>query len=136
MMAECTQRALRSGRRPFPGAGSVNYFDGSTHHDAWRRAVIPDRSLPALRTAAVVALTLATLSLADSVGAQRPRPPTGPLHPYTSVAGPVMPAATFDSTAFGALHWRELGPFRGGRSVAVAGNPSRPNEFWMGTTGG
>ena len=98
--------------------------------------MIPDRSLPALRAAAVVALTLATLSLADSVGAQRPRPPTGPLHPYTSVAGPVMPAAAFDSTAFGALHWRELGPFRGGRSVAVAGNPSRPNEFWMGTTGG
>jgi photosystem II stability/assembly factor-like uncharacterized protein len=37
---------------------------------------------------------------------------------------------------YAGLHWREVGPYRGGRSVAVAGNPSRPNEFWMGTTGG
>jgi photosystem II stability/assembly factor-like uncharacterized protein len=41
-----------------------------------------------------------------------------------------------DSVAYAGLRWRELGPFRGGRSVAVAGNPQRPNEFWMGTTGG
>ena len=41
-----------------------------------------------------------------------------------------------DSLAFAGLRWREVGPYRGGRSVAVAGNPSRPNEFWMGTTGG
>ena len=48
--------------------------------------------------------------------------PTGPL--------------TFDSTVFGALKWREIGPARGGRSVAVAGSAKRPNEYWMGTTGG
>jgi photosystem II stability/assembly factor-like uncharacterized protein len=41
-----------------------------------------------------------------------------------------------DSLAFAGLHWREVGPYRGGRSVAATGNPSRPNEFWMGTTGG
>ena len=41
-----------------------------------------------------------------------------------------------DSTAFAGLRWREIGPYRGGRSVAVTGNPSRENEFWMGTTGG
>ena len=39
-------------------------------------------------------------------------------------------------SAFAGLRWREIGPYRGGRSVAVTGNPSRPNEFWMGTTGG
>ena len=92
------------------------------------------RSIPILRDAAVLALTLASLSLPEIAGAQRrPRPPTGPLRPYTTVPGAAMP---FDSAAFGALRWRELGPYRGGRSVAVAGNPSRPNEFWMGTTGG
>lgn len=48
--------------------------------------------------------------------------PTGPL--------------TFDSTVFGALRWREMGPARGGRSVAAAGSVQRPNEYWMGTTGG
>src|ERR1051326_4171749 len=41
-----------------------------------------------------------------------------------------------DSLALSGLHWRELGPYRGGRAVAATGNPSRPNEFWMGTTGG
>ncbi len=45
-------------------------------------------------------------------------------------------APPFDSTAFAALTWRELGPYRGGRSVAVAGSAARPMEYWMGTTGG
>ena len=46
------------------------------------------------------------------------------------------PAQGFDSTVFAALKWREIGIYRGGRSVAVAGSASRVGEFWMGTTGG
>src|SRR5680860_829412 len=34
------------------------------------------------------------------------------------------------------LVWRCIGPFRGGRSVAVAGDPINRNIFYMGTTGG
>ena len=49
---------------------------------------------------------------------------------------PAARAQTYDSTVFAALKWREIGIFRGGRSVAVAGSASRPNEYWMGTTGG
>ena len=45
-------------------------------------------------------------------------------------------SAPIDSTILRALQWREVGPFRGGRSVAVAGTQARPNEYWMGTTGG
>lgn len=45
-------------------------------------------------------------------------------------------AAPYDSLVFAALKWREIGIFRGGRSVAVAGSASRLNEYWMGTTGG
>jgi len=37
---------------------------------------------------------------------------------------------------FGALRWRSLGPPRGGRSLAVAGSVARPNEYYMGATGG
>ena len=48
----------------------------------------------------------------------------------------LAPAQAFDSLAFRSLRYRELGPARGGRSVAVAGSPSRPFEYWMGTTGG
>jgi len=50
----------------------------------------------------------------------------------TATSGPV----TYDSLAFAALKWREIGQFRGGRSVAVAGSATRPLEYWMGTVGG
>jgi photosystem II stability/assembly factor-like uncharacterized protein len=41
-----------------------------------------------------------------------------------------------DAGPFGALRWRSLGPPRGGRSIAVAGSTARPNEYYMGATGG
>ncbi|MEK7833453.1 MAG: glycosyl hydrolase [Acidobacteriota bacterium] len=34
------------------------------------------------------------------------------------------------------LRWRNIGPFRGGRSVAVAGSASQPNVFYFGSVGG
>ncbi len=49
---------------------------------------------------------------------------------------PALPAMTVDTSLFSALRWREIGPARGGRSVAVAGSVQRPLEYWMGTTGG
>ena len=44
--------------------------------------------------------------------------------------------APYDTAAFAALKWREIGPFRGGRSDAVAGSSMRPWEYYAGTTGG
>ena len=35
-----------------------------------------------------------------------------------------------------ALEWREIGPFRGGRSAAVAGIPSDTQTYYFGATGG
>ena len=35
-----------------------------------------------------------------------------------------------------ALEWREVGPYRGGRSAAVAGIPSDRDTYYMGATGG
>src|SRR6266436_7329689 len=35
-----------------------------------------------------------------------------------------------------ALQWRSIGPFRGGRSTAVAGVASQPMIFYFGGTGG
>ena len=34
------------------------------------------------------------------------------------------------------LHWRMLGPFRGGRVAAATGVPGRPNEFYFGAVNG
>src|SRR5688572_23477079 len=62
-----------------------------------------------------------SLCLTGAAAAQAPTP-----------AAPPVP----DSLAFAALEWREIGPHRGGRSVAVAGSAARSNEYYMGTTGG
>ena len=48
---------------------------------------------------------------------------------------PVM-GQTYDSALFDALSYREIGPFRGGRSAAVTGVPGKPNLFYFGATGG
>ncbi len=42
----------------------------------------------------------------------------------------------FDEKLFDALEWRSIGPYRGGRSVAVAGVASQPYVYYMGGTGG
>jgi photosystem II stability/assembly factor-like uncharacterized protein len=34
------------------------------------------------------------------------------------------------------LHWRDVGPMRGGRSYPVAGSASQPDTFYMGSVGG
>ncbi|WP_026898349.1 VPS10 domain-containing protein [Daejeonella oryzae] len=42
----------------------------------------------------------------------------------------------YDSILYSNLQYRQLGPFRGGRSAAVAGDLSEKNLFYMGATGG
>ncbi len=37
---------------------------------------------------------------------------------------------------FDALHWRSIGPFRGGRTVGAAGIPSEPNVFYIAANNG
>jgi len=44
--------------------------------------------------------------------------------------------AQVDAKLMQGLKWREIGPFRGGRSNACSGVVGRPTEFYMGTTGG
>lgn len=42
----------------------------------------------------------------------------------------------FDSVALAGLHYRMVGPYRGGRSTAVTGFPDDPDHWLMGSTGG
>jgi photosystem II stability/assembly factor-like uncharacterized protein len=46
------------------------------------------------------------------------------------------PAPSIDVSQWTDLRWRNIGPNRGGRSIAAAGSPSRPNEYYFGATGG
>ena len=42
----------------------------------------------------------------------------------------------FSEENYSAIKWRNIGPFRGGRSAAVTGVPGKANLFYMGSTGG
>ena len=48
----------------------------------------------------------------------------------------VSPVLSFDPSLYGGMQWRELGPFRGGRSGTVTGVRDNPNVYYMGTVGG
>ena len=73
-------------------------------------------------------LVVATL-IAPTIEAQQPPRPT----PGRTVSA--QPAAV-DSLLFSSMRFRLLGPFRGGRSTAVAGFAAQPHTFLMGSTGG
>ncbi|HBB98972.1 MAG TPA: glycoside hydrolase [Blastocatellia bacterium] len=45
-------------------------------------------------------------------------------------------AQQFNPDLFKSLHWRSIGPFRGGRTRAVAGVPSQPNVFYIAQVNG
>jgi photosystem II stability/assembly factor-like uncharacterized protein len=45
-------------------------------------------------------------------------------------------AAPVDPGLFQDLHWRSVGPFRGGRVLAVAGAPDDPRRFYFGAVNG
>ena len=82
-----------------------------------------------IRSRWAIALGGLIAAMPAAVAAQggRPRPVT---------TANAMVAVPFDSLAFTGLRWRAIGPFRGGRSVAAAGSDARPDEYYMGTTGG
>jgi photosystem II stability/assembly factor-like uncharacterized protein len=54
------------------------------------------------------------------------------------IAGALLPASSClaEKTAMPDLHWRMIGPFRGGRTRAAAGVPDQPNVFYVGQVDG
>jgi len=48
----------------------------------------------------------------------------------------VLTAALMTQDVQSALHWRNIGPFRGGRTVAVSGVPQHPGTYYMAPTDG
>jgi len=57
--------------------------------------------------------------------------------PLFLFAGSTLAAAqTFDPANFKQLEWTNVGPNRGGRSIACTGVRTRPKEYYFGATGG
>jgi len=97
---------------------------------------------------------LATAGPAEPVPESRGASPRSPgsrrrvLLPVASLAAIVhafapAPAAAQEAgeaagpePAYQSVEWRNIGPYRGGRAVAVHGVPTRPATFYMGATGG
>jgi photosystem II stability/assembly factor-like uncharacterized protein len=48
----------------------------------------------------------------------------------------ILYSQPFDEKYYESIEWRNVGPFRGGRSCAVTGVPGKPNLFYFGATGG
>ena len=53
----------------------------------------------------------------------------------TAVASP-QAGPSFDQKIFAGLHWRSIGPFRGGRALAVTGVRGQPDVYYFGSVGG
>src|SRR5437868_11572 len=51
-------------------------------------------------------------------------------------AAAALQAASVDPRLFQELKWRSVGPFRGGRVLAVAGDPRDPKRFYFGAVNG
>ncbi len=57
----------------------------------------------------------------------------GTLLAVTALSAAAQP---FDPSLFAGIHWRMVGPFRGGRTVAATGVPGEPEHFYFGSVGG
>lgn len=55
---------------------------------------------------------------------------------FAWIAPPQVHAQGLDSNLFSGMHWRMIGPFRGGRAVTATGVPGQPNVFYFGGVGG
>lgn len=73
-------------------------------------------------------VTIGAAALVAVMPLQAQRAPAAPATPLRPVA--------LDSTLLAAYRWRNIGPDRGGRSIAVSGVKGRPDEAYFGATGG
>lgn len=59
-----------------------------------------------------------------------------PLLAQKSAKAEISQPSPIDKSFYEGLEWRNIGPYRGGRSLGCAGSPGRPNEYYFGATGG
>ena len=54
----------------------------------------------------------------------------------TALTGFAASSQQYDQKLFGEMRWRCIGPFRGGRTVAISGVPHQPNVYYMAAVNG
>src|SRR5258708_9352614 len=81
---------------------------------------------------AVVLLVLVSLTFAQ--GKKPAKPASG--KPAAAQPSATPQASQLDEKLFSAMRWRQVGPFRGGRVLAVTGVPGEPSVFYFGGAAG
>ena len=76
-------------------------------------------------------LVLTLLPLALAIGSAL----AAPTSPTASPKGTAAPASV-DEALYKAMHWRGIGPYRGGRALAVSGVVGEPGVFYFGAVAG
>src|SRR6266581_8551435 len=86
-----------------------------------------------LFSAALVLVCLTTFAITPppKEGGQTPSPTKSP----TATPKPT-PAGAIDEKLFSGMQWRQIGPFRGGRALAIEGVPGEPNTYYFGAVAG
>jgi photosystem II stability/assembly factor-like uncharacterized protein len=115
----------------FPEAGALLYPPLSIS----RRITV--HTLCRCRTFIVLALAfvgMISVAVAQPTGASQRRPGEPAATPHQE-RQPV-PISQLDPPLLQSLHWRGIGPLRGGRTRGIAGVPSQPNVFYIGVCNG
>src|SRR5260370_5225727 len=86
-----------------------------------------------LFSAALVSICLTTFAVSPppKEGGQTPSPTKSP----TATPKPT-PAGAIDEKLFSGMRWRQIGPFRGGRALAIEGVPGEPDIYYFGAVAG
>src|SRR5213082_3061139 len=82
-------------------------------------------------TLVFVCLTTFAVSPPPKEGGQTPSPTKSP----TATPKPT-PAGAIDEKLFSGMQWRQIGPFRGGRALAIEGVPGEPDTYYFGGVAG
>src|SRR5712691_695019 len=56
--------------------------------------------------------------------------------PSPSPSASATPAPQIDPKLFSGMQWRQIGPFRGGRALAIEGVPGEPDTYYFGAVAG
>lgn len=76
-----------------------------------------------------ICLALSLVVFSALLFSQAKKKPEAPKAPAAEAKHP-------DEKLFNAMRWRQVGPFRGGRALAVTGVPGEPNVFYFGAASG
>src|SRR6478672_3581866 len=86
--------------------------------------------------------SILSLSILQSSNAVEP----SPIKPKAGGGGTATPAASpekkpasagaIDEKLFNGMQWRQVGPFRGGRALAIEGVPGEPDTWYFGGVAG